>query len=58
MYILRGLGVDYRSFVTSMNLRPHEPLLFELHSSLFIEEQSIFAHTRFEEEQILQTNLA
>lgn len=58
MYILRGLGTDYRSLVTFMNSRTHEHSFFELQGFLLTEEQSILTYSRFEEEQLLQANLA
>lgn len=41
-----------------MNMMPIKPMLFELQSLLLMEEQMNIEHAQFEEQQILQINMA
>lgn len=48
MYLLRGLGLDFKGFVTSMNMRLEESSLYELHSLFLTKEQTIIEQSRFD----------
>lgn len=56
-YLLRGLGLEYRGFVTSINIRVKEPWLFELYILLLTKEKMILKQLRFEKEQGFQANM-
>lgn len=58
MYLLHGLGDDYRGFVTSINMRSIEPIFQKVQSLLLAKEQLILEHYKFDEHQLLQANVA
>lgn len=41
MHLFCGLGLEYRGFVISMNMKVKEPSLFELHILLLTKEKMI-----------------
>lgn len=54
MHILRYLGSNYWSFMTSMNLRSIDSTLFESQNFLLIKEQLILSNAKFVEDQVLR----
>lgn len=56
MYILHWLCLNYRKFITSLNMRQTEPNLFELQSIFMREEQLNIIQLKANELHIFQVN--